>query len=193
MITMITMIATLDRVNRLSRRARPAIRGRVLDGALAMLVLCMASCAAAPGVQAPRGVPGCEASIDFWWADPPKARFEFVRLDRGGFGWGGGIDAFDRRTTWGMMLSPEDCARVATQLEGIDWASLVARQDGVTEDRAYVVIVTGRPDEHRVRVQADDAAIAGLRQLLLTIAARRLDGTLDELPQAGQRFDQSRD
>jgi hypothetical protein len=44
-----------------------------------------------------------------------------------------------------------------------------------------------------VRVQADDAAIAGLRQLLLTIAARRLDGTLDELPQAGQRFDQSRD
>jgi hypothetical protein len=92
-----------------------------------------------------------------------------------------------------MPLGAEDCARVAAELAAIDWAAVAARQESVTEDRAYVVIVTGRPDEHRVRVQADDAAIAGLRQLLLTIAARRLDGTLDELPKAGQRFDQTRD
>jgi len=167
---------------------------RVRDHAvLPVLALLMSSCAAAPGVQAPRGVPGCEASIDVWWADPPKARFEFVRVDQGQIGWGGGLDAFDRRTSWGMMLSPDDCVQVATQLAGVDWAALEAKQESVTEDRAYVVIVTGRPDEHRVRVQADDAAIASLRTALMAIAARRLDGTLDELPKAGQRFDQTRD
>jgi hypothetical protein len=172
----------------------PAVLATVIAPVIAgAIALATASCATAPGVQPPRGVDGCEASIDFWWADPPKARFEYVRLDRGELGWGGGIDAFDRRTSWGMPLGAEDCARVAAELAAIDWAAVAARQESVTEDRAYVVIVTGRPDEHRVRVQADDAAIAGLRQLLLTIAARRLDGTLDELPQAGQRFDQSRD
>ncbi len=160
---------------------------------MASLALSLASCATAPGVQAPRGIDGCEASIDFWWADPPKARFEYVRLDRGDFGWGGGIDAFDRRTTWGMTLSAEDCAQVASELDDIDWAALAARQESVGEDRAYMVIVTGRPDEHRVRVQADDAAIASLRKALMAIAARRLEGTLDELPKAGQRFDQTRD
>ena len=160
---------------------------------MASLAMVLASCAAAPGVQAPRGVPGCEASADFWWADPPKARFEFVRLDRGAFGWGGGIDAFDRRTTWGMTLPAEDCTTVSAELAAIDWAALAAKQESVTEDRAYVVIVTGRPDEHRVRVQADDQAIAKLRSALMSIAARRLEGTLDELPKAGQRFDQTRD
>lgn len=160
---------------------------------MASLALALASCAAAPGVQAPRGVPGCEAAVDVWWADPPKARFEYVRLDRGDFGWGGGIDAFDRRTTWGMTLSPEDCARVSSELAAIDWPALAAKMESVTEDRAYVVIVTGSPDEQRVRVQADDAAIAKLRTTLMAIAARRLEGTLDELPKAGQRFDQTRD
>jgi len=168
-----------------------ALRGR--RAVMASLAVAMASCAAAPGVQAPRGVPGCEASIDFWWADPPKARFEFVRLDRGAFGWGGGIDAFDRRTTWGMTLPAEDCTKLSAELRAIDWAALAAKQESVTEDRAYVVIVTGRPDEHRVRVQADDEAIAKLRSALMSIAARRLEGTLDELPKAGQRFDQTRD
>lgn len=158
-----------------------------------LVALLAASCATAPGVQAPRGVPGCEAAVDVWWADPPKARFEYVRLDRGEFGWGGGIDAFDRRTTWGMTLSPDDCAKIAADLAGVDWAALAAKQELVTEDRAYLVIVTGRPDEHRVRVQADDAAIASMRATLMAIAARRLDGTLDELPRAGQRFDQTRD
>ena len=122
-----------------------------------------------------------------------EGKVEYVRLDRGELGWGGGIDAFDRRTSWGMPLGAEDCARVAAELAAIDWAAVAARQESVTEDRAYVVIVTGRPDEHRVRVQADDAAIAGLRSSLMAIAARRLDGTLDELPKAGQRFDQTRD
>jgi len=157
------------------------------------LALMLASCAAAPGVQAPRGVPGCEAAVDVWWADPSKARFEFIRLDRGEFGWGGGIDAFDRRTTWGTTLSAEDCARVSSELAAIDWFALAAKMDSVTEDRAYIVIVTGLPDERRVRVQADDTAITNLRTMLLAIAARRLEGTLDELPKAGQRFDQTRD
>jgi hypothetical protein len=161
--------------------------------ALAAVALVVASCATAPGVQAPRGVPGCEAAVDVWWADPPKARFEYVRLDRGDFGWGGGIDAFDRRTTWGMTLSAEDCAQVASELASVDWTALAAKQESVGEDRAYLVIVTGSPEERRVRVQADDAAIANLRKALLAIAARRLEGTLDELPKAGQRFDQTRD
>ncbi|MBM4109957.1 MAG: hypothetical protein FJ254_01185 [Phycisphaerae bacterium] len=161
--------------------------------AMPLLALGFAACSAAPGVQAPRGVPGCEASIDAWWADPLKARFEFVRVDRGEFEWGGGIDAFDRRTTWGVTLSPDDCAGLAADLAGVDWVGLSARQDSVTEDRAYVVIVTGKPNEHRVRAQADDAAIASLRKALMAIAARRLEGTLDELPKAGERFDQTRD
>lgn len=178
------------------RGSSPCFRARASlhpQAVMMSLALALASCAAAPGVVAPRGVPGCEASIDFWWADPPKARFEFVRLDRGDFGWGGGIDAFDRRTTWGMTLSAEDCARLATELAAIEWSALSAKQESVTEDRAFIVIVTGRPDERRVRVQADDAAIANLRTALMAIAARRLDGTLDELPKAGQRFDQTRD
>ena len=95
----------------------PAVLAPVIAGAIA---LATASCATAPGVQPPHGVDGCEASIDFWWADPPKARFEYVRLDRGELGWGGGIDAFDRRTSWGVPLGAEDCARVAAELAAID-------------------------------------------------------------------------
>jgi hypothetical protein len=157
------------------------------------VALLAGACATAPGVQSPRGVPGCEAAIDLWHADPAKARFEFMRVDRGEFGWGGGIDAFDRRTTWGMTMAPADCEALARELGAVDWSALAVREQSVTEDRAYLVIVTGRPDEHRVRVQADDAAVASLRSALGAIAARRLDGTLDELPKAGQRFDQSRD
>ena len=92
-----------------------------------------------------------------------------------------------------MTLPAEDCTKLSAELRAIDWAALAAKQESVTEDRAYVVIVTGRPDEHRVRVQADDEAIAKLRSALMSIAARRLEGTLDELPKAGQRFDQTRD
>jgi hypothetical protein len=187
------MIAIMHGARLLRPGAGASIGRRLRGGALALLVPLLASCAAAPGVQAPRGVPGCEASIDLWWADPAKARFEYMRIDRGEFGWGGGIDAFDRRTTWGMTLAPADCEAIARELGSVDWTGLASRQDAVTEERAYMIIVTGKPDEHRVRVQADDASVASLRAALGRIAARRLEGTLDELPKAGQRFDQSRD
>lgn len=175
--------------------ARCGLAARVLRVARVACVMLVAplvgACATASWVETPKPTAACAAAIDFWWAEPSQARFEYFRIEGGVLAWGGGRDAFDRRTSWAMPLSTQACTALADEVERVPWAALEAEQASVTEERAFIVIVASGATVHRAKIQADRAGIAPLKTLLDRLAAERLDATLEELPGAGERFDRS--
>ena len=80
------------------------------------------------------------------------------------------------------------------------WTAVLPRDLRATARATFIPPATLRLDSlsasaHAVADLAGTLEISWAPRLAFTgqIAARRLDGTLDELPKAGQRFDQTRD
>lgn len=151
--------------------------------ALAFVAGCASGPIAAPAVaSSPTG----GVAFTLWYADIATRQYQYFDVGYDGlYKYGGGMEAFNRKTDWSTMLTAEQGAAVRAQIDQAGWLTApVVAQDTSESPLAEFAFFTD--DGKRVfEVRGADPAVKQFVDSLQKISNQRFDRILQALPEAG--------
>jgi hypothetical protein len=154
---------------------------------LAVACAALAGCASAPIVPPhDPGSPTGGVGLHLWYAQPATGQYQLFEVDAdGSFRYGGGMEAFNRRTDWSGRLTDAEARAFRETVDRAGWltAQDPARRDGESPLAECRLYAGGKTRAFEIR--GPDPAVKGLVDSLQAIANQRFERFLQRLPEAG--------
>ena len=166
------------------RRVR---RATVAVIAVAVVAAMTAGCAGqAPVRDNPQVVFAEGFHLELWTLGPDRYATLYRVNGAHRLGYGGGIDALNRRISWVGTLTDDQYAELQDLLERHGWFAGTVSSRGEPVERVTRVQLRWPGGSRRFKLKGDSADIEPVRDLLDAAARQRLRRDLDRLPEAGE-------
>src|SRR5262245_1146935 len=140
-------------------------------------------CCASPGGPPESATGGLELSM--YVRDETRSEVFYQVTRDGVLHFGGGLDARLESTSWAGALTEPELAQLRQLLEAQDWFQTKPVSTKTPEDCLYRVSLRTPQVSKRFTVKGENTALEPVRELLAQASRRRLDATLERLPQPG--------
>ncbi len=161
--------------------------GRATVAVIAVIAAMTAGCAGkAPVRDRPQVVFAEGFHLEMWTLGPDRYATLYRVNGARRLGFGGGVDALNRRISWVGTLTDEQYAELQGLLERHGWFAGTVSTRGEPAERVTRVQLRWPGGSRRFKLEGDGADVQPVRDLLDGVAKQRLSRDLDRLPEAGE-------
>lgn len=145
---------------------------------------------ASPPIEPPHDAasPTGGLGLSLWYAQIESRQYQLFEVSRdGSFNYGGGMEAFNRKTDWSGKLTPDEARAIRAAVDAAGWMTVPNASSGTAESplAEFQLFADGKTRSFEIR--GVDPAVTGLVDMMQKIANQRFERFLQRLPEAGSQ------